>query len=237
MTTPISVTRIGRSTRIRMDDGKVNVMNPAMLAALHAAFDQAAADSDIVVLQGRDDIFSAGFDLKVFTAGDPVQIHQMLSLGATLALKVLSFPTPVITVTAGHAYPMGAFLMLSADWRIAVDAGWKGGLNEVQIGLTVPSFALEVARQRLTPAHFSRTAMTAELFGPQEALAAGLVDQLVPRAALDSAVEAAVKRMEGLDPASHTATKLRARGAAIAAVRAAIEAEITLEAYQNRRVA
>ncbi|MDQ0464128.1 enoyl-CoA hydratase [Caulobacter ginsengisoli] len=227
MTHPITVTRQANATRIRMDDGKVNVMNPAMLSALHAAFDQAAADGDVAVLEGRDNIFSAGFDLKVFASGDGAASREMLYLGATLALKLLSFPRPVVTVTAGHAYPMGAFLMLGADWRIGADAGWRGGLNEVQIGLTIPSFALEMARQRLTPAHFSRTAMTAELFEPQEALTAGLVDQLVPREDLEAATQAAITRMAGLDRAAHAATKLRARAGAIAAVKAAIEAELT----------
>jgi enoyl-CoA hydratase len=227
MTSPITITRRGPATRIRMDDGKVNVMNPTMLRALHAAFDQAAADGDVAVLEGRDSIFSAGFDLKVFASGDAAASREMLYLGATLALKVLSFPRPVLTVTAGHAYPMGAFLMLGADWRIGADEGWRGGMNEVQIGLTIPTFALEMARQRLTPAHFSRTAMTAELFEPREALAAGLVDQLVAREGLEEAVQAAVARLAGLDRTAHAATKLRARAGAIAAVRAAIEAELT----------
>lgn len=226
MTSPITVTRQAGAARIRMDDGKVNVMNPAMLSALHAAFDQAAADGDVAVLEGRDNIFSAGFDLKVFSSGDGAAAREMLLLGATLALKLLSFPRPVLTVTAGHAYPMGAFLMLGADWRIGADEGWKGGLNEVQIGLTIPSFALEMARQRLTPAHFSRTAITAELFEPREALTAGLVDQLVPREGLEAAAQAAIARLAGLNGPAHAATKLRARAGAIAAVRAAIAAEL-----------
>ena len=151
----------------------------------------------------------------------------MLKLGAELAFKILSFPTPVITVTTGHAYPMGAFLMLAADWRIGAEGAWRTGLNEVQIGLTVPRFALEVARQRLTPAYFSRTAVTGEMYGPDEAIRAGFLDEATPLAGLAAAVEAAVERMERLDPASHAATKLRARAGAIAAVRAAIDEDLS----------
>ena len=213
-------------TRIRMDDGKVNAMNPAMLEALHAAFDAAAAAENIVVLSGRPDIFSAGFDLKLIASGDAPAIRHMLNLGGELALKVLSFPTPVITATAGHAYPMGAFLMLSADWRIGAEGAWRTGLNEVRIGMTVPTFALEVARQRLLPAYFSRTTMTGEMYGPAEALTAGFIDELVAPEALEDTVEAAIERMRGVGLGHHAATKARARGAVIAAVRAAVAAEM-----------
>jgi enoyl-CoA hydratase len=225
MSEPLSYERVGRSARIRMDDGKVNVMNVGMLSALHRAFDRAAAESAIVVLSGRETIFSAGFDVKVFSAGDAEGSRTMVRLGAELALKVLAFPTPVITVATGHAYPMGAFLMLAADWRIGSEGEWRTGLNEVQIGLTVPLFALEVARQRLIPAYFSRTAVTGEMYGPEEARTAGFLDQVVSRADLAAAVDAAVERMGQLDFAAHAATKRRARAGAIAAVRAAIDDE------------
>ena len=225
----VTYQRDGRRAHIRMDDGKVNAMNVALLSELHEAFDRAAAESALVILRGREAIFSAGFDTKVFASGDADGSRAMVRLGAELALKVLSFPTPVITVTTGHAYPMGAFLMLSADWRIGTTGAWRTGMNEVQIGLTVPTFALEVARQRLAPAYFSRTAITGEMYDPKEALVAGFLDQLVAPADLDAAVESAAARLEGVDPAAHAATKLRARAGAIAAIRAAIDEELTVE--------
>jgi enoyl-CoA hydratase len=226
MEEPVTYERSGRSARIRMDDGKVNVMNVAMLSALHAAFDRASKEGAIVVLSGRETIFSAGFDVKVFSSGNAEQAMTMLKLGAELALKVLTFSTPVITVTTGHAYPMGAFLMLAADWRIGTEGTWRIGLNEVQIGLPVPRFALEIARQRLTPAYFSRTAITGEMFGPEEARTAGFLDVVTPIDGLASAVAAAVERLERLDAVAHAATKLRARAGAIAALRAAIDEEL-----------
>ena len=152
MTDLVSYERAGRAAHIRMDDGKVNVMRPAMLTALHAAFDRAAEEQVVAVLSGRPNIFSAGFDLKVIRGSSPANLQAMLSLGAELALKLLSFPTPVITVVEGSAFPMGAFLALASDWRIGAAGDWRIGLNEVQIGIPVPRFGLEVARQRLHPA-------------------------------------------------------------------------------------
>jgi enoyl-CoA hydratase/carnithine racemase len=217
---------------LTMDDGRVNVMSPAMLRALHHAFDRAERDRSIVVLTGREKIFSAGFDLKVFAEGGAREIYDMMKLGAELALRVLSFPTPVVAACTGHALPMGAFLMLASDVRVGADGPFRIGLNEVAIGLTVPSFALELARQRLIPAYFNRTAMTGELFAPREAVVAGFLDRVVAPEELHDTARAIAAGLTKIDLAAHAATKARARGAAIKAVRAAIDAEIVLEIYQ-----
>jgi enoyl-CoA hydratase len=222
---PVTYTRSGVIAKIAMDDGKVNAMSPRMLGALHAAFDRAEADQAVTVLTGRAGMFSAGFDLKVLGGGNAEDVRAMLRSGAELALRILSFPTPVVTVCTGHAYPMGAFLMLSADLRLGADGPYKIGLNEVAIGLTLPRFAVEVARQRLTPAYFNRV-LTAEMYSPAEAVTAGFLDRVTPAAELDAAAQEAAERLTKLDMTAHHASKLRVRGPAIQAVRAAIDAEL-----------
>jgi enoyl-CoA hydratase len=216
----------GRIATITMDDGKVNVLSIEMLQALHAAFDRAEEDNAVVVLTGREGYFSAGFDLKVFTER-PEQIVEMLTLGATLAERVLAFPTPVITACSGHAIAAGAFLQLPADLRIGADGPFQLGLNEVKIGLTLPLFVIELARQRLDPVHFNQAVVSATMYGPQEAVAAGFLDRVVPANELRTASLQAANVLAELDPAAHTATKLRARADAIKAVRSAIETELT----------
>ena len=107
-----------------MDDGKANVFSIPMLEALHAAFDHAEQDQTVVILTGQAGYFSAGFDLKVFTE-DRGTITKMLTLGATLAERLLAFPTPTIAACGGHAYPAGAFLLMSADVRIGAEGPYK----------------------------------------------------------------------------------------------------------------
>jgi enoyl-CoA hydratase len=227
----------GSIAKITMDDGKVNVMSVALLEALHAAFDRAEREKSIVVLTGRDKTFSAGFDLTVFAKGEAREIYDMMRLGSELALRVLSFPSPVVAACNGHALPMGAFLMLAADVRVGADGPFKIGLNEVAIGLAVPSFALELARQRLTPAYFSMAAMTGKLFAPHEAMQAGFLDRVVAPEELQATADTIAEELTKIDLAAHAATKQRARGPAITAVRAAIDAEIILESYQRRAAA
>jgi enoyl-CoA hydratase len=225
----------GRIATIAMDDGKVNAFSIAMLQALHEAFDRAQRDDAVVVLTGREGYFSAGFDLKVFAAGDIEQVLEMLRLGATLAERILGFQTPVLLACGGHTVAAGAFLALAADVRIAAEGDFRVGLNEVQIGLTVPWFVIELARQRLHPGHFPRAVVNAATYSPTDAVEVGYFDRVVPAGELRAASLAEATRLSELDRAAHAATKLRARSDALAAIRKAIESELTVEGLGGAR--
>ena len=210
-----------------MDDGRMNVQSVAMLEALGAALDRAQADGTVVVLAGREGVFSAGFDLTVFQQGTREEKVRMLTLGARLTERLLSFPAPVVAACTGHAIAMGAFLVLSADIRFGVsDAPCKIATNEVAIGLTVPRFATEVCRQRLAPSYFNRALLTAEPYDAAKAVTAGFLDELVPAAELAAQAHKTALALSKLSREHHVATKLRARAPALAALRRAIEEDI-----------
>ena len=231
----VTYERDDRIATIAMDDGKVNAFSIPMLKAVHAAFDRAERDEAIVILTGREGYFSAGFDLKVFAGGDGEEIIEMLTLGATLAERILGFATPVITACPGHTLAAGAFMTLAADRRIGVEGPFKLGLNEVQIGLTVPWFVIELARQRLSPSHYNRAVISATMYGPAEAITAGFLDEVVAADELRAASLAAAAELAELNAQAHTATKLRARAGALKAIRAAIETELTVEGLGGAR--
>jgi len=234
MTNPVTYRLEDGIAHIAMDDGKVNAMSPTMLQALHDAFDRAEKDQAVALLSGNAKLFSAGFDMGVFATGTAEQIHQMMTLGASLTIKLLSFPMPVVAACTGSAYPMGAFLLLSSDLRIGVNRGIKIGLNEVRIGMTLPFFATELARYRLTPAYFNRTAITGEMFAGHEAQQAGFLDRVVPPEALmETARAAAAELAATVGFTDHAATKLRVRRPVIEAVKEAIVTEISLESAEK----
>jgi enoyl-CoA hydratase len=207
---------------ITMDDGKVNVLSPRMQAAIHRAFDQAEADGAAVVLRGRDGIFSAGFDLAILRDGTGDDGLAMVRGGFELALRVLAFPFPVVIACTGHAIAMGAFLLLSGDYRVGAAGAYRLVANEVAIGLPVPRPAIAILRHRLTPACADRASILAEPFTPDNAVAAGFLDRVVePERLFDVAAELAAAA-RGLDQDAHAATKLRARDDLLTAVRAGI---------------
>jgi len=209
---------------ITMDDGKVNVLSPAMLSELGAALGRAEADRAVVVLTGREAVFSAGFDLAILRAGGAAAA-DLLHGGFELAARLLAFPTPVLVACPGHAVAMGAFLVLSGDYRIGARGPYKLTANEVAIGMTMPRAAVEICRQRLTPACLSRAVGLAEVFRPDDAVSAGFLDRVVPAAELAQAAAAAATELVSLDLDAHAATKLRARQLTLTALREAIDTD------------
>jgi enoyl-CoA hydratase len=202
---------------IAMDDGKANVLSLEMLSAVNTALDGAQRDEAVVVLTGRPGIFSGGFDLKVLGRGGP-EAGLMLEQGFELALRLLEHPAPVVIACNGHAVAMASFLLLSVDYRIGVDGPYRLVANEVAIGLTMPRAAIEICRQRLTPAHFNRAVTLAESYTPFDGVAAGFLDRVVTDADLLPAATAIAEEFAGLDRHAHATTKSLARAAAVEAI-------------------
>lgn len=201
---------------ITMDDGKVNAMSTDMLREVEGRLEQASQAGGPIVLKGREGMFSAGFDLKVFAQG-PEPSRAMVLAGVRLIERMLSLPRPIVTVCTGHAYPMGAFLMLSSDVRYGVEGDWNIGMNEVAIGLAVPQFAIELARYRLTPPGVMRLS-TAAMFRPEAAARLGYLDYVVSAERLEAAVNEETLRLAKLDMDKYAVTKARLNAPVLAAI-------------------
>lgn len=223
MSSPVTYRHDEPIAVIRMDDGKVNVLGPAMHQALQEALDSADRDDvGAVVITGNERVFSAGFDLKILTSGQAQPAIDMLKGGFELAHRLLSYPKPVVMACTGHAIAMGAFLLSSGDHRVAAPA-YNISANEVAIGMTIPYAALEIMKLRLTPSAYQQAAGLAKTFFGETAVAAGWLDEIVlPEAVLDRALEAA-REFATLNRHAHAATKLRTRADALAGIRNGID--------------
>jgi enoyl-CoA hydratase len=204
---------------ITIDDGKANALSSALLAEVNSALDKAAVDDAVVLLCGRPGIFSGGFDLKVMRGGGR-DAATMLEDGFQLALRLLSYPAPVVLACTGHAIAMGSFILLSVDYRIGARGAYKIVANEVAIGMTLPWTAVEICRHRLAPAHFYRAVNLSEVYSPDGAVAAGFLDETVEETALMERALEFCAGMTMLSRAAHVATKSRTRENAIAAIEA-----------------
>lgn len=209
---------------ITMDDGKANVLSPAMQQNINEALDRAEADdSKAVVLAGNHKLFSGGFDLAVFASGDAQAALGMLSGGFELAVRCLTFPKPVIMAATGPAIAMGSFLLLSGDHRIG-STRTRCQANEVAIGMVLPYAAIELMRMRLTPAAFQRGISMATTFTGDAAIAAGWLDEVVEQdQVLSRAQQVAAEAASTLHLHAHVASKMKAREDALKAIRAGID--------------
>ncbi|MCW2553485.1 MAG: enoyl-CoA hydratase [Mycobacterium sp.] len=228
MTSTVAYEQTESVATITLDDGKVNALSPAMQQNINQALDvaeKAAGDGEIkaVVLAGNSRVFSAGFDLSVFSSGDAAAALGMLSGGFELSIRLLSFPVPVIMAATGPAIAMGSFLMLSGDHRVGSPSS-RCQANEVAIGMVLPISAIEIMRNRLTRAAFQRAVSMAAVFTGQEAVAAGWLDEIVEDGnVLARAHDVASDAAAGLHVKAHRASKLKARRDAIAAIQAGID--------------
>lgn len=195
---------------LTLNNGKVNAISPDVIQAFNAALDQAVQDRAVVIITGQPGILSGGYDLKVMTAG-PKEAVSLVTAGSTLARRMLSHPFPIIVACPGHAVAKGAFLLLSADYRIGVEGPFSIGLNEVQIGMTMHHAGIELARDRLRRSAFHRSVINAEMFDPASAVDAGFLDKVVPIEQLQEAALTAARQLKKINMNAHKHTKLKVR--------------------------
>ena len=179
---------------LRLDDGKANAVGYDTIAAVDAAIEDAEQNAGALVITGREGRFSAGFDLGVIGEG-PEAARGLVAAGARTAARLYGAAVPVVAACTGHALAFGAIMLLSSDVRIGADVEAKIGLIEVSIGMPLPVFAIELARDRLSPRHFTAATTLATAYSPHGAAEAGYLDEVV---AADELHDVAMRRATGL---------------------------------------
>ena len=210
---------------ITINNGKANAISHEVIAGLNASLDKASEENKVVILTGKTGFFSAGFDLKVM-AKSPESAKELVTKGSKLSLRMLSFPQPIIVACSGHAIAKGAFLLLSADYRIGVEGAFKIGLNEVMIGMTMHNAGIAIAKARLSEVYLNRSVNNAEIYSSKQAIAAGFLDIIVPEDHLMSTAVNVAEMSAKLNKKAHAETKLKVRKQHLEALENAIELDL-----------
>jgi enoyl-CoA hydratase/carnithine racemase len=212
---------------LTMDDGKVNVISHGVLDALDDALDRAEGDgARALVIAGRPGgAFCAGFDLPTMTASTE-SMRGLVLRGAETMMRLYGYRLPTVAACTGHALAAGALLLLSIDHRVGAEGKAKIGLNEVQIGMGLPIFAVELARERLATAELAPATTQARIYDPAGAASAGYLDRVVPaESILDEAV-ADAHRLAELRTGAYARTKAVLREAVIGHILDTLQADI-----------
>jgi enoyl-CoA hydratase len=212
---------------LTLNNGKVNAFSHVLITEFNRRLDQAQADGAIVIVTGQPGIRSGGYDLKVMMAGPQAAI-DLVSAGSALARRMLAHPQPIIVACPGHAVAKGAFVLLSADYRIGVEGPFTIGLNEVKIGMTMHHVGITIAQDRLTKPAFQRAVINAEMFTPQGAVAAGFLDLVVAPEQLLTAAREVAQQMKKLNMTAYKNTKLKVRKTLLETLDAAIAQDQTI---------
>jgi enoyl-CoA hydratase len=224
-TTPVSYALEGTTAVVRLDDGKANALSDAMITGLLDALTRAEKEAGAMVIVGRPNRFSAGFDLKTMMSG-PEPAKALLKRGADLLMRLYGASLPVVMGCTGHALAGGALLLLTADTRVGTAGAYQIGLNEVSIGMPVPVLAMELARDRLLATELVHATLEARIYAPEDAARAGYLDAVVAAdEVLPRAKEEATRLTALARPAFH-ATKVRLRRETIAHIRATLDEDM-----------
>jgi enoyl-CoA hydratase/carnithine racemase len=154
---------------------------PGLLEAL-----QADAGVRVVVLTGAGDkAFASGADISEFAElrTSPDARAQYDRVAETLSRSWASLDKPLIAMIRGFCIGGGLFTALQADIRIAADDS-QFGVPAARLGLGPGMFGVTALTSLIGPAHTSEMLFSARRFSAAEALAMGLVNRVVPVAAL-----------------------------------------------------
>jgi len=163
-------------------------------------------------------MFSGGLDVPELIQLDRRHIESFWGRFFSLTRQLAASPVPVVAAVSGHAPAGGAVLALHCDWRIGVAGRFRIGLNEVQVGLPVPPTILVALELAVGPRQALRLASRGELVTMEEALAVGLVDELVEPDALLAAALARASEWLALPPVAMNTTRLATKARLIRAL-------------------
>jgi Delta3-Delta2-enoyl-CoA isomerase len=185
----------GAIRELRLNRPPVNALSPELVAELKRLVEAAPADGiQALVLSGSPGIFSAGLDVPLLLTLDRAAMTKMWRDFYSLLQTLACSPIPIAAAITGHAPAGGAVLGLFCDWRVMAHGDWKVGLNEVQVGLTLPPVIFNAYNRQVGPREAAR-AVRGLLFSPEEAERIGLVEELVPA---ERVVERAVEWCQSL---------------------------------------
>jgi 3,2-trans-enoyl-CoA isomerase len=165
---------------LRLARPPVNALDPSLVKRLRAAVEAAPGEgARALVLSGSPGIFSAGLDVPTLMPMDRDAFRVFWGDFFGLCAALARSPIPVVAAITGHAPAGGAVLAIMCDYRIMARGAFKIGLNEVQVGLSVPECIQAALRRLVGTYRAERLMVEGAMLDAEQADAIGLVDELV----------------------------------------------------------
>jgi enoyl-CoA hydratase len=217
-----------RIAYVTIDNGKANALAPDVIGGIDAAVSRAedAGEDEVgaLVITGRAGMLTGGFDLNVIKSG-PEAAGRLVTDGGALFSRLFGTEVPVVVACSGHAVAAGALLLLGADYRVGAQGSFRIGLIETQIGMVLPRWAVELARERLSPRHFQQATVGARMYDPDGAADAGFLDAVVAPDDLLAAATTEARRWAEFPRAAYKGQVLMNRGERLARLADAVAAD------------
>ncbi|WP_082966276.1 enoyl-CoA hydratase [Mycolicibacter sinensis] len=199
-----------------------------------AAEVSARDDVAAVVLFGGHEIFCAGDDVPELRTLIPAEAERFAAVRQEAVEAVAAIGKPTVAAVTGYALGSGLALALAADWRVSGD-NVKFGATEILAGLVADGAGLARLTRTIGASRTKELAYSGRFFDAEEALALGVIDDMVapdtvydaamswagrfvdaPRQAL-AAAKASIDSVATLSPAERAAADRRRYAQAFAA--------------------
>jgi 2-oxoglutaroyl-CoA hydrolase len=177
--------------------GKFNRISMDARDQLARVFDELAGDDAVraIVVNGAGETFTAGGDIGMFLERTPEQLSR-------LAWNIAAperCPKPVIAELRGYVFGVGLELALACDFRLAADSA-QLGFPEVRLGMIPGSGGTQRLARLIGLGRAKDVIMRGRRIGADEALALGLVTEVVAPDALGAAVRRLLDELAELPP-------------------------------------
>lgn len=172
--------RAGNLVLLRLDKKRGNAIDGPLVEDLLTAARDLAADRDVrgvLLASAHPKLFCPGLDLVSLVELDRAALGAFMLRFVEMMTALYSLPKPLVAAVSGHAVAGGCVLALTADWRILA-RGARVGLNEVKVGLPLPWSVALLLKSVVPAAALSRVALLGRDVSGEEALSAGLADEL-----------------------------------------------------------
>lgn len=226
----IEVTIKDRLAIISLNRPKSNSLNREMVTELTDMLTHTETDPNIggAIITGKEHFFSAGLDLIELYNYNEEEAKSFWHLFLSFIAKITSFKKPLIAAINGHSPAGGCVIALACDARIMAEGKYIIGLNEVPVGIIVPNSIFSLYSFWLGKAHATRNLLEGKLFHPEEALAIGLVDELVKPESILTAAERRARKYMAYERNTWSQSKLNIRKELIASTSADQSADLEI---------
>ncbi|BAN03459.1 enoyl-CoA hydratase/isomerase family protein [Ilumatobacter coccineus] len=169
-----------------------NVTSEAWVASIHELLDQVAAAEGprALVTTGSAKHYSNGLDVPYMATLSPGDVADYVERVLEIPRRIMLLGVPTAAAVNGHAFGMGAFLVIAHDHAVMrADRGFVC-FPEVHLGMPFTESLLDVASAALAPRTLRQALSTGHRYGGADAVAAGIVDSTAPLDELTSTASA-----------------------------------------------
>jgi len=214
--------RQGPLAVLRLDKPRGNAIDEELVGELRQACADLEADDGVrgvLLASAHPKLFCPGLDLVSLVEYDRARLQRFMAAFGLMLSALYGLRKPVVAAVSGHAVAGGCILAMAADWRVLRRGGVSVGLNEVKVGVPLPLSVCALLRATVPPGALSRVTLLGRNFADEEALAAGLADELADKD-FEAACLSRLQEFAEKDPYSLAVTKTYLRADALRQMKA-----------------